>query len=151
MLQSTWRQRRLCLSTIVRPRIVVRALRQWLLVLALLGAVLGYPLWSEVHYAGQIVPNGIAAVPDFFRRFGEPRSVQKLRKDGQSYYELRGPLPSRWILAIPSSPPAYVFDETGRYVTWCRDPGDMPKYRVQWPLESTNYVDIKFLKQKFGM
>jgi hypothetical protein len=125
--------------------------QQWLIVVAVLAVLVAYPVWSEVHYARQIYPAGVAAVRDFYGRFGEPRRVEMLRRDGQVYYEFTGPLPSRWVLAVPSAPPVYVFDARGDFVTWCRDPGDMPSYRHDWPVDATNQIDMQSLKQKFGL
>ena len=72
----------------------MRVKRQILIVGALLGLVVGYPVASEIYYHRSISPQGISTVRDFFNRFGEPRRVHMVQRDGQSYYEFTGRLPS---------------------------------------------------------
>ena len=96
-----------------------------------------YVVCSEVYYARSISPHGISTVRDFLDRFGEPRRVRMVQRDGRSYYEFTGRLPPSYMLVTPSAAPAYVFDEQGRFAAWCKDPGDMPSYRRTWPLQST--------------
>jgi hypothetical protein len=115
--------------------ITMRVTRKIVLPVALLGSFLAYWIGSEVTYAQRISPRGISTASDFVLRFGEPERVRLLSHGGQVFYEFTGPLPSSWMLAPVSAPPAYVFDERGRFVTWCRDPGELPAYRGQWPLQ----------------
>jgi hypothetical protein len=112
---------------------------------------IAYVVGSEVHYARSISPHGVSTVRDFFDRFGEPRRVRMVQRDGQSYYEFTGRLPSGFALAAPSASPAYVFDEQGCFTAWCRDPGDIPSYRQTWPLQSTNHVEIGLIRERFGL
>ena len=118
---------------------------------ALILLPIAYLVWSEVYYARSISPDGISTARDFFDRFGEPRWVRMVQRDGQSYYEFAGRLPSGFVLATPSAPAAYVFDDQGRFTTWCRDPGDIPSFRQTWRLQGTNYVEIGLVKEKFGL
>ena len=110
-----------------------------------------YVVGSEIYYARSISPHGVSTVRDFFDRFGEPRRVRMVQRDGQSYYEFTGRLPSGFVLATPSAPPAYVFDEQGQFAAWCRDPGDIPSYRQTWPLQSTNQVEIGLVRERFEL
>ena len=112
---------------------------------------IAYLVGSEVYYARSITPKGISTIHDFFQRFGSPSSIHMVQRTGQSYYEFTGPLRPAWVLAFPSAPPAYVFDQQGRLSDWCSDPGDAPSFRKTWPLESTNQVEIALVKQKFGL
>lgn len=125
--------------------------REILATVALLGALAVYWIGSEVHHARSISPQGISTVREFVDRFGNPRRIQMVQRNGQAYYEFTGQLPSSWSAAVPSAPPAYVFDEQGRFVAWCSDPGDIPSYRRTWPLQSTNRVEIGLVKEKFGL
>lgn len=109
-----------------------------------------YVVGSEVHYSRSISPQGVSTVRDFFERFGEPQGVRRVQHEGQSYLEFTGRLPSGFVLATPSAPPAYVFDEDGRFAAWCRDPGDSPGYRLAWPLQGTNPVEIGLIRSRFG-
>lgn len=92
----------------------------------LFGAWLG----SELLYASRINPTGVRTVKDHFQRFGEPQFVYEVQHDGSTFYEIIGSAPS--LLALPSSPPAYIYDPQGRFVAWCSDPGDQPAFRRAW-------------------
>jgi hypothetical protein len=119
--------------------------------MAIIGGLAAYWIGSEVSYARSISPKGIVTVRDFFDRFGEPQRIRMVEREGKVFYEFTGRLPSSWSAAVPSSAPAYVFDEQGQFVAWCRDPGDAPSHRRTWPLQSTNQIEIGVIKQKFGM
>ena len=128
-------------------RIIVR----WTILIVL---PIAYWVGSEVYYARSIRPTGVRDVAGYFQRFGEPRSVRLVERDGQSYYEFtgRGPWPSMLVLVVlPSSLPAYVFDEQGKFVEWSSDPGDQPSYRSRWPLAGADGVDVTVVKEKFGV
>ena len=129
----------------------MRRWREILVTVAIIGGLAAYWIGSEVHYARRISPKGVATVHDFFQRFGEPRRIRIVERDGKSYYEFSGQLPGSWSAAVPSSAPAYVFDEQGQFVAWCRDPGDAPSHRRAWPLQSTNQVEVGVIRQKFGL
>jgi hypothetical protein len=129
----------------------MRAKRGILGVVAVIVALFAYWAGSELYYGHSISPRGISTVRDFFDRFGEPRLIRMVERNGRSYYEFSGRLPPPLVFALPSDPPAYVFDEEGRFVTWCTDPGDAPDYRREWRLQSTNSVEIRIARQKFGL
>ena len=112
---------------------------------------LAYLIGSEVFYARSISPEGVRDVAGYFQRFGEPRSVRLVERDGQTHYEFSGRLPARLTLAMPSAPPAYVFDAQGRFVEWCPDPGDTPSYRSRYPLGVTGKVDAPEVRRRFGI
>ena len=118
---------------------------------ALILLPIAYVVGSEVCYARSISPHDVSSVRDFFSRFGAPPRVRMIQRDGQCYYEFTGRLPAGFVLATPSAPPAYVFDEQGRFVAWCRDPGDIPSYRQTWPLQTTNQVQIGLVRERFGL
>ena len=112
---------------------------------------IAYVVGSEAYYARSISPHGVSTAREFFERFGEPRRIRMVQRDGQSYYELTRRLPSGFVLATPSAPPVYVFDEQGQFVAWCRDPGEIPSYRQTWPLQSTNQVEIGSVRERLGL
>ena len=89
-------------------------------------------------------------VKDFVGRFGEPRRIRVVQRDGQDYYEFNGRLPAGCVLATPSAPPAYIFKTNGEFVTWCADPGDTPDFRSTWPFVSTNYVEFDAIRDRFN-
>jgi hypothetical protein len=128
----------------------MRRWREILVTVAIIGGLAAYWISSEVHYARSVSPAGVATARDFFNRFGDPILVRMVERDGRSFYEFTGRFPGSWSAAVPSSPPAYVFDEQGQFVSWCRDPGDAPSHRQTWPLQSTNHVEIAVIREKFG-
>lgn len=123
--------------------------RQLLLILLTFAGLLVAWYASEIGYARRISPQDIVTIEDFFDQFGEPRAVRIVQSEGKSFYEFSGLQRAPLSFAIPSTPPAYIFDEEGRFVTWSKDPGDDPRHRRKWPLQGTNRVAIWTLKQKF--
>ena len=108
-------------------------------------------LGSEFLYAARIRPSGIHTMADHFRRFGEPRFVYEVQRDGSTFYEFTGFSPAAPpLLAVPSSPPAYIYDSNGRFVDWCSDPGDQPKHRQTWPRVSSTSLDIQAVRQRLS-
>ena len=103
----------------------------------------------ELGYGRAISPDGIQTIGDYFDRFGEPRSVRMVRSKGRSYYELTQAKNAPIDFLIPTPPAAYVFDEEGKFVTWCKAPGDDPNHRKEWQLKGANRVPIWKLKRQF--
>jgi hypothetical protein len=119
---------------------------------AIIGALAAYWIGSEIHYSRSISPEGISTVADYFHRFGEPRGVHEIGREGKTYYMLFGRGPSALVFALPSSPPTYVFDDAGRFVEWCPDRGETRSgYNQRWPLSETGRVDVGTFKQRFGL
>jgi len=125
--------------------------KEFLWLLAGVAVVVAYWIGSEIYYGRSISPRGISTASDFYKRFGEPLLVRMVNHDGKDYYEFIGKPPRAQILALPSSAPVYVFDEQGQFVTWCGDPGDNNVYRQQWPLNGTNKLELRAVKQKLGL
>lgn len=125
--------------------------RDILVAAAVFGGLVAYWIGSEVYYARRISPQGVTTVARYVQRFGDPRAVHRIERDGKSYYMLFGRGLSPLVLAMPSSPPTYVFDDTGTFVEWCPDRGETQSdYDQRWPLSETGRVDIGTFKQKFG-
>lgn len=118
---------------------------------AIIGALVVFWISEEAHYTQSISPEGISTVRDYFSRFGEPVSVRRIALTNQTCYEFTGRSPSTYWLVLPSAPPAYIFDQNGRFITWCKDPGDRPSHRLKWPLEGTNQIEISVVRQKLGL
>src|ERR1035438_9593511 len=89
---------------------------------AIIGGLVTCWIGSEVYYGRSISPRGISSAQDFFTRFGEPQHILMVERNGQSYYEFVGRLPSGMVLATPSARPVYFFDQQGRLAGWDLDP-----------------------------
>ncbi len=84
-----------------------------------------------VHRSRATPPRAVTDVESFLARMPAPTLAREFKQDGRTYYELLGP--RGWGLAVPSGPPAYVFDHRGRLVAWTADRGDAPaEYRQHW-------------------
>lgn len=118
------------------------------------GAILLLPVsWigSEVRYARRISPNKVPTAGTFFQRFGAPRYVFEVRNRGTLYYEFSGfSRPPSRLLALPSSEPAYFYDQEGKLAGWCYDPGDQPTCREAWQRTSDSPIDIIIIRQRFS-
>lgn len=112
-----------------------------------------YLVGLEIDYTAKICPDGVRTVADHFLRFGEPRRVTQLQRDGGTYFELSGISRRSWSfsLKLPSSPPAYVYDGAGNFMDWCSDPGDQPAHRDRWPRADAKPLSPTDLRQKFGL
>ena len=120
----------------------MKAFQKQLIGVALILFLIVYWIASEVFYAHGKSPVGIATVSDFHRIYGRPTFVRRYQRDGQVFYHLFGRDPHfPWLLAFPSSPPAYVFDSSGRFVEWSPDPGDDTHYQQKWPLRDGQLID----------
>ena len=110
-------------------------------------------IWSWNQYVKCLQPKGIVKVSDYFDRFGEPRSIVVIQLNGSNYYRIVGKFPNcpSGALALPSSYPAYLFDESGHYVSWCTDPGDIG---YLWPKGwdgMGSLVELKSFEKEFGI
>lgn len=117
---------------------------------------LAYLIVSEVHYASSIRPTGVRTVADHFRHFGSPHQITRLKLGSRIYYELSGVTLKQSslsypLLALPSAPPAYVYDEEGNFVDWFSDPGDQPAYREHWPNSEAQPVELAAFQRKYGL
>ena len=122
---------------------------EWLVVAAIFAGGLAYLAYSEASYAKLKEPEGFTSVADFYDRFGQAAHATKLNVNGEVYYELRGPLPPNWSIALPSARPAYIFDAQGGFVDWRSDPGDSPCWRGRWPLNDAKPVDVAEMQRQF--
>jgi hypothetical protein len=105
-----------------------------------------------VYYARGISPKGVSSVAEYIQRFGDPRAVHQIGRDGKIYYMLFGRGSSPLVFAVPSSPPTYVLDDAGRFVEWCPDRGETQSgFNQRWSLSETGRVDVGAFKQRFGL
>jgi len=73
-----------------------------------------------------------------------PSHVATLTKAGSNYFIAYSPMDSG--LAIPSGPAAYVFDSSGRLVSWSSDSGDDSRFQRDWPLVQQRKASIADLR-----
>ncbi len=100
---------------------------------ALLAAGVAWVALSEAGYYRSREPRGVLNMVDYVRRFGEPVRVHRVLREGALYRRFTGKGPPYWSLAAPSSLPAYIFDEQGRFVTWCLDRSNRAGFNQEWP------------------
>jgi hypothetical protein len=74
-----------------------------------------------------------------------PSRVATMTKGGSNYFIAFSPTDSR--LALPSGPAAYVFDSSGRLVSWSRDSGDDGEFQRDWPLVQQQRASIDDLRK----
>lgn len=87
--------------------------------------VLSYPFVSEIIYHRDISPSSRSDFTEFLGMLDESSSVRVLDTADGRIMKFTGFGPRRGLLAIPSSAPQYFFDESGVFLEWVRDPGDM--------------------------
>src|SRR5207302_9745591 len=113
-------------------------------VFKLLAIVLLLPLYwivSEFCYVWSVVPTGVSTVDDYFQNFGPPSYVRVMQRNDKIYYEILGQARGsrQWVgsicvfAALPSGPPAYIFDGNGHLVEWTPDSGDDSQFQRRWP------------------
>lgn len=130
----------------------MRIRRDILVGAAVIGGLAACWIGSEIYYARSISPQGVTTVAQYVKRFGDPRSVHQIDRDGKTYFMLFGRGPSLLVFAVPSSPPTYVFDDDGAFVEWCPDRGETRSgYNQRWPLRETGRVDVGTFKRRFGL
>lgn len=102
---------------------------------AVLGVLIGFFVisWAvcEVRWWSINSPDGrFSNVTEYLNHGRTPARVVRVDLDDQSYVVAFSPQDS--LLAFPSGPAAYVFDERGQLVDWCSDTGENPVFQRQW-------------------
>ncbi len=91
-------------------------------------------LWVHgeyTHAKAILPPENVDRVIPFIDAMGPKISAcYRFEREGKTYFRLIGPFPRG--VALVSSQPEYIFDENGKFVTWCSDPGDMPSFGEKW-------------------
>jgi hypothetical protein len=101
--------------------------RLWPLLALLLpfAAIVAYDLWAMRR---SVPPGSVTTIEAFFDwQPGTHRAVQRY-VDGKEHLVIFGPLAG----LLPSGPPAYVFDESGRLIDWVQDSGDNSEFQNRW-------------------
>ena len=89
-------------------------------------------IYSQIKYAGEITPPERDIKFLAFLEVG-PKifEICKFPHDGKVYIKVVGKV-EKPLLALPSGPPVYIFDESGILVDWCGDIGDCPSFAEKW-------------------
>lgn len=87
--------------------------------------VISYPVVSEIIYHRDISPSGRSDFGEFAGMLHESSSVLVFEAEDSPIMKFTGLGPRRGLLAVPSAAPQYYFDESGAFLGWVRDPGDM--------------------------
>jgi hypothetical protein len=68
-----------------------------------------------------VPPSNIVTLAQFSAAMPPPHKVIAFEKNGSTYVEIIGSLPG--FPTVPSGPPAYIFDSSGRIAYWTGDTG----------------------------
>ncbi len=107
--------------------------------------VVGAWLYSEHAYAQHVRPTGISDLRGFLARYSEVDRSFKIARGADQYFVVTLRVSSG--MALPSGPPAYVFDARGRLVDWSMDTGEDPRYISAWPPDEMQQIDLSALKE----
>ena len=77
-----------------------------------------------------VLPSNVVTLAEFSVTMPPPHKVIAFEKNGSSYVEIIGSLPG--FPKVPSGPPAYIFDSSGRIAYWTGDTGDSTEYWENW-------------------
>jgi hypothetical protein len=107
--------------------------------LAFLALAAGY-LWYVAAAAKDAAPApGVENIGSYLAIMPAPERAFQLVTGSSEFIEFHGPLQPK--AALPSGPPAYVFDETGSLVDWTSDLGDDPRFRERWHTGTRRELD----------
>ena len=119
-------------------------------VMLTLGVVAVAFLGSGLRWVWINRPMGkFSTVSEYLGSGRTPKNVSSLSTNGSTFFIAYGRMDDCW-LAIPSGPPAYVFDESGRLVAWCQDVGDSDSFDIQWPWRQQKKSSVEELR-KIGL
>ena len=98
------------------------------IILALLG--LGWVAFTAHEVRRLSPPHSAQNLRGFLTHMPAPDRLTKIDVAGQEYLLVTGVLPSS--ITLPSGPPQYVFDTSGRLVDWSMDCDDDPDFVAKW-------------------
>jgi Rieske Fe-S protein len=83
----------------------------------------------------------------FLETQAQTNQIRSFIHNGKVYVMVIGK-PSLSPLSVPSGSPAYIFDETGAFVDWCRDLGDAPTFVKKWgSFNNATQISVEQAKQ----
>ena len=99
----------------------------WILALLLIGgAGFGLLIRAIDVYGRQIAPRQDIDLDTFLSEGPAPFRIKRFLKEGQTNTVVIGTIPGTWAswIILPSGPPAYIFDETGKLIGFVSDTGE---------------------------
>ncbi|MBX7259717.1 MAG: hypothetical protein K1Y02_25400 [Candidatus Hydrogenedentes bacterium] len=118
------------------------------LIFYLMVAVIAVWIGSEVNYARRINPKGkFGTLQEYLARHPDTTRIYKTEKNGNQYIIAHGKVDAP--LALPSSPPAYVFDSSGKLIDWAKDPGDNSNFQDKWRSDKREAITRKEIEKTF--
>jgi hypothetical protein len=121
---------------------------RWIPLIVLL--VIAYWIVSQIYWFLCTRPRGISNARDYFARLGDPLSIREIQVSGMYSYEFYAHAP-RYLLLLPvSSPPCFVFDDSGRFFDWSPNPVNDNRFSEHWPSTGTVTVSVSEVRQKLG-
>lgn len=102
---------------------------------------------GEIRWAKLNRPEGqFSTAAEYVERGRLPSKVTKVKSGQQTAYVALGTLDD-YGWALPSGPPAYVFDSKGKLIDWSGDTGDDPGFREKWSgaFEASSVEELKQL------
>jgi hypothetical protein len=121
----------------------------WILLLPLIFVICSWI--SAFNYDVGISPTGVKDLAGFIHRFGEPRMIHFVERDGQAYYEVIGGAHPRFTFEVPSHSPRYVFDEHGKFIDWCSGLSHTYEFDMRWQRSTNDALPFSDVKQKLGL
>ena len=118
------------------------------LIFYLMVAVIAVWIGSEVNYARRINPKGnFNTLQEYLARHPDKTRIYKTEKNGNQYIIAHGKVDA--LLAFPSSPPAYVFDSSGKLIDWAKDPGDNSSFQDKWRSDKREVITREEIEKTF--
>jgi len=103
---------------------------------------------SEVNYGRRINPKGkFDTIQKYLATHPDTSRIYRIEKDRNQYIIAHGKVDA--LLAFPSSPPAYVFDSSGKLVDWANDPGDNSTFQNKWQSNKREPVTRNEIEKTF--
>ena len=104
--------------------------RKFLPIVLLVAVASGWLAFCIYERRRMAPPQTALHLRGFLAEMRAPDHFAVLNVEGQQYLLVTGPLPS--LNSLPSGPPQYVFDASGRLVDWTTDSGEDPDFVADW-------------------
>ena len=105
-----------------------------LLLVVFLALHLALLAFCNVHYMKEIKPPKDARLGTFPTSDKNVCCIREIEMDGKTYTVVWGRFDTNFktFFALPSGPPAYVFNADKTLVDWCSDTGDDTRFMKKW-------------------